>query len=55
MSKRFSIGIIPTEKQIKEVKYALKIEKPSALDNVFGLTEDELKELRATIDEALKK
>lgn len=55
MSKRFSIGIIPTEKQQNGVKYALKIEKPSALGNAFGLTEEELKELRITIDEALKK
>nr|DAV94721.1 MAG TPA: hypothetical protein [Caudoviricetes sp.] len=55
MSKRFSIGIIPIEKQQGGVKYALKIEKPSALGNVYGLTEEELKELRNMIDEVLKK
>lgn len=56
MSKRFSIGIIPIEKQYGGgVKYALKIEKPSALGNVYGLTEEELKELRNMIDEVLKK
>ena len=47
MSKRFTIAILP--------KYGLKIEKPSVLGNVYGLTEEELKELRGLIDEALKK
>ena len=46
MSKRFAIAILPKEKQQGGVKYGLKIEKPSALGNVYGLTEEELKELR---------
>ncbi|MFS2704916.1 hypothetical protein AAH082_04915 [Phocaeicola vulgatus] len=37
------------------VKYGLKIEKPSALGNVYGLTEEELKELRGLIDNVLTK
>lgn len=55
MSKRFAIAILPKEKQQGGVKYGLKIEKPSALGNVYGLTEEELRELRNLIDEALKK
>ena len=55
MSKRFTIAILPKEKQQGGVKYVLKIEKPSVLGNVYGLTEEELKELRGLIDEALKK
>lgn len=55
MSKRFAIALLPEEKQQGGVKYGLKIENPSALGNVYGLTEEELKELRRLIDEALKK
>lgn len=55
MSKRFAIAILPKEKRLNGVKYGLKIEKPSALGNVYGLTEEELKELHGLIDEALKK
>lgn len=55
MNKRFAIAILPKEKQQGRVKYGLKIEKLSALGNVYGLTEEELKELRGLIDEALKK
>lgn len=55
MSKRFAIATLPKEKQQGGVKYALKIEKPSALGNVYGLTEEELKNLRELIDEVLKK
>lgn len=56
MSKRFAIAILPKEKQQGGgIKYGLKIEKPSALGNVYGLTEVELKELRNMIDEVLKK
>lgn len=55
MSKRFTIAILPKEKQQGGGKYGLKIEKPSVLGNVYGLTEEELKELRGLIDEALKK
>ena len=36
-------------------KDGLKIEKPSALGNVYGLTEEELKELRGLIDNVLTK
>lgn len=54
MSKRFAIAILPKEKQ-QGGEYGLKIEKPSALGNVYGLTEEELRELRNLIDEALKK
>lgn len=54
MNKRFAIAILPKEKQ-QGGKYGLKIEKPSVLGNVYGLTEEELKELRGLIDEALKK
>lgn len=54
MSKRFAIKVIPKEKQVKDVKYGLRIDNPSALGNVYGLTEKELKELRDLIDEALK-
>lgn len=55
MSKRFTITILPKEKQQGGVKYGLKIKKPSALGNVYGLTEEELKELHNLIDEVLKK
>ena len=55
MSKRFAIAILPKEKQQGGVKYGLKIEKPSALGNVYGLTEEELKELRGLIDNVLTK
>ena len=56
MSKRFAIAILPKEKQQGGVKYGLKIEKqPSALGNVYGLTEEELKELRGLIDKVLTK
>ena len=55
MSKRFAIDLLPEEKQQGGVKYGLRIEKPSALGNVYGLTEEELKELWRLIDEALKK
>lgn len=55
MSKRFAIAVLPKEKQQGGVKYGLKIEKPSALGNVYGLTEVELKDLRDLIDEVLKK
>lgn len=54
MNKRFAIAILPKENS-RGVKYGLKIEKPSVLGNVYGLTEEELKELRGLIDEALKK
>lgn len=54
MSKRFAIKVIPKEKQVKDVKYGLRIDHPSALGNVYGLTEKELKEPRDLIDEALK-
>lgn len=54
MSKRFAIKVLPKEKQVKGVKYGLRIERPSALGNVYGLTETELKELFVLIDEALK-
>ena len=55
MSKRFAIAILPKEKQQGGVKYGLKIEKPSALGHVYGLTEEELKELRGLIDKVLTK
>lgn len=56
MSKRFAIAVLPKEKQRGGgVKYGLKIEKPSALGNVYGLTEEELKELRGLIDNVLTK
>ena len=55
MSNRFAIAILPNAKQQGGVKYGLKIEKPSALGNVYGLTEEELKELRGLIDQALQK
>lgn len=54
MSKRFAIAVLPKEKQ-QGGKYGLKIEKPSALGNVYGLTEEELKELRGLIDNVLTK
>lgn len=55
MNKRFAIVILPKEKQRGGVKYGLKIENPSALGNVYGLTEIELKELRNLIDKVLEK
>lgn len=53
MSKRFKLAVLPKEKQLDNVKYALRIENPSALGNVYGLTE-ELKELQSLINESLK-
>ena len=41
MSKRFKLAVLPKEKQLDNVKYALRIENPSALGNVYGLTEEE--------------
>lgn len=55
MAKNFSIGLVPAEKQKNGVKYILKIEKHSALGNLFGLTKDDLIELQALINEALKR
>lgn len=54
MSKRFKLAVLSKEKQLDNVKYALRIENPSALGNVYGLTEEELKELQSLINEALK-
>ena len=54
MSKRFKLVVLPKEKQLDNVKYALRIENPSVLGNVYGLTEEELKELQSLIHEALK-
>lgn len=54
MSKRFRLAVLPKEKQLDNVKYALRIENPSVLGNVYGLTEEELKELQSLIHEALK-
>ena len=55
MSKRFKLAVLPKEKQLDNVKYALRIENPSAaLGNVYGLTEEELKELQSLINESLK-
>ena len=51
MSKRFAIAVLPKKKQ----QGGVKIEKPSALGNVYGLTEEELKELRGLIDNVLTK
>lgn len=53
MSKRFAIAILPKEKQVNGVKYALKIEKPSALGNTFGFTAEELTELWLEITKVL--
>lgn len=55
MSKRFKLIELPKDKQSDNVKYALRIENPSALGNVYGLTEEELKELQNLINEVLKK
>lgn len=55
MSKRFKLTELPKEKQSNDVKYALRIEKPSALGNIYGLTEKELEELQCLIKEMLKK
>lgn len=55
MAKNFGIGIVPTEKQKNGVKYALKVAKPSALGGLYGLTENELIELRDLINEVLKR
>lgn len=54
MSKKFKLAVLPKEKQLDNVKYALRIENPSALGNVYGLTEEELKELQSLINESLK-
>lgn len=35
MSKRFKLAVLPKEKQLDNVKYALRIENPSALGNVM--------------------
>ena len=57
MSKRICYRLLLTQRRNSEggVKYGLKIEKPSALGNVYGLTEEELKELRGLIDKVLTK
>ena len=55
MSNRFSFAVFPIVTLRGGVKYGLKIEKPSALGNVYGLTEEELKELRGLIDNVLTK
>lgn len=54
MSKRFKLIELPKEKQSNNVMYALRIENSSALGNVYGLTEEELKELQSLINETLK-
>lgn len=49
MSKRFKLIVLPKEKQLDNVKYALRIENPSILGNVYGLTE-----LQSLINESLE-
>ena len=49
MSKRFAIAVLPKEKQRGGVKYGLKIEKPSALGNVYFLSDLEVKVLGGLI------